>query len=402
MASIDVVLFASKILKNGEHPIMVRLIKDRKAKYISTGESCSKALWDDKKNLPSKKHPLSKEMVIKIEKVKTEAKRLLMKLEDEQSDFSSEEFTKKLKNQSRKTTVIQFLDEVIAELIKADKIGNANVHKNLRNVILRFRNKKDFTFVELDGSFLRKFEQDFRERGVSEVSMSVHFRTFRALYNRAIIEDFAKKESDPFVDFKVSKFNTKTKKRAIKKDEILKIANLIVEKGTRLYNSQNAFMFSYYCSGINISDIIELEWKNISPDDMLDYVRNKTGQQMKLKLLLPAKEILAYYQKYKTGDYIFPYLDKSTHKTETQINNRVKKITKQINQDLKTLAQMAEIEVNLTTYVARHTFATVLKRSGVSIPKIGEMLGHGAEKTTTIYLDDFENEELYEATLNLL
>ena len=402
MASIDVVLFASKILKNGEHPIMVRLIKDRKAKYISTGESCSKAFWDDKKNLPSKKHPLSKEMVIKIEKVKTEAKRLLMKLEDEQSDFSSEEFTKKLKNQSRKTTVIQFLDEVIAELIKADKIGNANVHKNLRNVILRFRNKKDFTFAELDGSFLRKFEQDFRERGVSEVSMSVHFRTFRALYNRAIIEDFAKKESDPFVDFKVSKFNTKTKKRAIKKDEILKIANLIVEKGTRLYNSQNAFMFSYYCSGINISDIIELEWKNISPDDMLDYVRNKTGQQMKLKLLPPAKEILAYYQKYNTGDYIFPYLDKSTHKTETQINNRVKKITKQINQDLKTLAQMAEIEINLTTYVARHTFATVLKRSGVSIPKIGEMLGHGAEKTTTIYLDDFENEELYEATLNLL
>ena len=100
MASIDVVLFASKILKNGEHPIMVRLIKDRKARYISTGESCLKALWDDKKNLPSKKHPLSKEMVIKIEKVKTEAKRLLMKLEDEQSDFSSEEFTKKLKNQS--------------------------------------------------------------------------------------------------------------------------------------------------------------------------------------------------------------------------------------------------------------------------------------------------------------
>ena len=212
MATIDVVLFTSKVLKNGENPIMVRLIKDRKSKYISVGESCSKALWDDKKNLPSKKHPLAKEMAIKIEKTKMEAKRLLMKLEDEQTDFSAEEFTKRLKNQSRKTTVIQFLDEVIADLLKADKVGNANVHKNLRNVILRFRNQKDFTFSELDGSFLRKFEQDFRERGVSEVSMSVHFRTFRALYNRAVVEDFAKKESDPFADFKVSKFNTKTQK----------------------------------------------------------------------------------------------------------------------------------------------------------------------------------------------
>ena len=401
MATIDVVLFTSKVLKNGENPIMVRLIKDRKSKYISVGESCSKALWDDKKNLPSKKHPLAKEMAIKIEKTKMEAKRLLMKLEDEQTDFSAEDFTKRLKNQNRKTTVIQFLDEVIADLLKADKIGNANVYKNLRNVIVRFRNK-DFTFPELDGSFLRKFEQDFRERGVSEVSMSVHFRTFRALYNRAVVEDFAKKESDPFADFKVSKFNTKTQKRAIKKEDIVRIALLTVEKGTRLYNSQNAFLFSYYCSGINISDIIELEWTDISPDGLMEYERNKTLQKQRVQLLPPAKEILAYYGKYSTGDYIFPYLDKAKHKTVAQINNRVKKITKQINEDLKTLAKMAGIETNLTTYVARHTFATVLKRSGVDISKISELLGHDSEKTTKIYLGDFENEELYAATLNLL
>jgi site-specific recombinase XerD len=402
MATIDVVLFTSKVLKNGESPIMVRLIKDRKSKYISVGESCSKALWDDKKNLPSKKHPLAKEMVIKIEKVKMDAKRLLMKLEDEQTDFSTEEFTKKLKNQSRKTTVVQFLDEVIADLLKADKVGNANVHKNLRNVILRFRNQKDFTFSELDGTFLRKFEQDFRERGVSEVSMSVHFRTLRALYNRAIVEDFAKKESDPFIDFKVSKFNTKTKKRAITKDDILKIASLQIEKGSQLYNSQNVFLYSYYCSGMNISDILELQWKDISSDNLMDYERNKTHQQIKVQLLPPANKILAYYKKYSVGDYVFPYLDKTKHKTEVQINNRIKKVTKQINKDLKTLAQMAGIDVVLTTYVARHTFATVLKRSGVEISKISELLGHDSEKTTKIYLGDFENKELYEATLNLL
>ena len=232
--------------------------------------------------------------------------------------------------------------------------------------------------------------------------MSVHFRTFRALYNRAVVEDFAKKESDPFVDFKVSKFNTKTQKRAIKKEDIVRIALLTLEKGTRLYNSQNAFLFSYYCSGINISDIIELEWTDISLDGLMEYERNKTLQKQRVQLLPPAKEILAYYGKYSTGDYIFPYLDKAKHKTVAQINNRVKKITKQINEDLKTLAKMAGIETNLTTYVARHTFATVLKRSGVDISKISELLGHDSEKTTKIYLGDFENEELYAATLNLL
>jgi site-specific recombinase XerD len=108
--------------------------------------------------------------------------------------FSSEEFTKKLKNQTKKTTVYQFLEIVIAELLKADKVGNSNVYKSLRDVLLRFRNKKDFTFSELDGSFLRKFEQDLRERGLKDISMSVHFRTLRALYNRAVVEDYARKE----------------------------------------------------------------------------------------------------------------------------------------------------------------------------------------------------------------
>lgn len=402
MASIEVVLFTSKILKNGEHPIMVRLIKDRKPKYISVGESCSKDLWDNKKNLPTRKHPLAKELVIKIEKTKTDAKRLLLKLEDEKVDFSLEEFGKKLKNQSKPTTVIQFLNEVITDLIKADRIGNANVYKNLRNVLLRFRNRRDFTFSEVDSSFLRKFEQDFRERGVSENSMSVHFRTFRALYNRATAEDYAKKESDPFIDFKVSKFNTKTRKRAIRKDDILKIANLNIDKDTSLYHSRNFFLFSYYCSGINIGDVAQLEWSNIVANETLFYIRAKTKQHQTIKLLEPAKEILAYYQQFPSDGYIFPFLAKHTHKTPLQISYRIKKITKQINKDLKILAEMAGIETSITTYVARHTFATVLKRSGVSVSKIKELLGQKSEQIVQVYLDSFGSDELYDATLNLL
>jgi integrase len=403
MASIDVILYTSKVLKNGDNPIMLRLIKDRKPTYISIGVGCSKNLWDDKKNLPLKKHPLSKELVIKIEKIKTEAKRLLMKFEDEKVDFSAEEFISKLKNHTKKTTVLQFAETVIEELLKADKVGNAGVYRSLRDVLLRFRNRKDFTFSELDFSFLIRFEQDLRERGDKETTMSVHFRTLRALYNRAVVQDFARKESSPFQVFKVSKFNTKTKKRAITKDDFKKIEALVFEKGTRLYNSQNVFVFSYYCSGINISDIIELQWTdNILANDFMEYERNKTHQSQMVKLLPPALDILAYYRKFSLGGYVFPYLDKTKHITAVQIKNRIKKINKQVNDDLKLMAKMVGIEINLTTYVARHTFATVLKRSGVSTSKISELFGHGDEKTTQIYLDGLDMDDLYEATLNLL
>ena len=403
MASIDVILYTSKVLKNGDSPIMLRLIKDRKPTYISIGVGCSKDSWDIKKNLPLKKHPLSKELVIKIEKIKTEAKRLLMKFEDEKVDFSADEFINKLKNHTKKTTVLQFADTVIEELIKADKIGNAGVYTSLRDVLLRFRNRKDFTFPELDGSFLIKFEQDLRERGDKETTMSVHFRTLRALYNRAVVQDFARKESSPFQTFKVSKFDTKTRKRAITKEDFKKIEALSFEIGTRLYDSQNVFVYSYYCSGINISDIIELQWTdNIISNEFMDYERNKTRQRQLVKLLNPAKDILTYYRKFSLGDYVFPYLDKTKHKTAVQIKHRIKKITKQVNDDLKIMAKMIGMDIKLTTYVARHTFATVLKRSGVSTSKISELMGHGDEKTTEIYLDNFGTDELYEATLNLL
>ena len=67
MASIKVLLYTSKMLKNGEHPIMVRLTKDRKTKYISVGHSCPPDLWDHKKDLPKRKHPNFRELEINID-----------------------------------------------------------------------------------------------------------------------------------------------------------------------------------------------------------------------------------------------------------------------------------------------------------------------------------------------
>ena len=96
----------------------------------------------------------------------------------------------------------------------------------------------------------------------------------------------------------------------------------------------------------------------------------------------------------------FPILDKEVHTNEAKVKNRVKKVTRQINSKIKELANAAGIDSErMTTYVARHSFATTLKRNGVDIGKISEMLGHDSSKTTAIYLDSFESEQLYEARI---
>jgi site-specific recombinase XerD len=103
-----------------------------------------------------------------------------------------------------------------------------------------------------------------------------------------------------------------------------------------------------------------------------------------------------------TDDYIFPVLDKNKHVTEQQKYNRKHKVLGHVDKCLKDISNKAGINTNLTTYVARHSFATVLKRSGVNIALISEALGHSDLATTQIYLDSFENEQIDAAMSNLL
>ena len=95
-------------------------------------------------------------------------------------------------------------------------------------------------------------------------------------------------------------------------------------------------------------------------------------------------------------------LDRKVHKTETQIRDKVRKANKAANKALHKIEDKLALPIDLTTYVARHSFATVLKRSGVSTSIISESLGHSSEKVTQIYLDSFENEQIDNAMKNLL
>ena len=90
------------------------------------------------------------------------------------------------------------------------------------------------------------------------------------------------------------------------------------------------------------------------------------------------------------------------HKTEQQIYDRVRKVLKHVNKALHEWSRLLGLKIELTTYVARHTFATVLKRSGVNIAIISESLGHSDLSTTQIYLDSFENSQIDAAMQNLL
>jgi len=399
MASIKVFLKKNKTNVLGEFPIVIRIIKNRKPKYIFTGKYCLPELWDDKNNCPKKKHPEKYELEVFIDKKKHEAQSLLLNLESENTNFTTDSFKSILKVTTQKVSVFNFFDNNIENLKKAGKIGNARIYADSKRALFKYRNGKDLYFNEIDIQFLKKFEQYFKERGVTGNSISVYMRTLRSLYNMAIADKCVKPEFYPFKEYKVSSLHSETDKRALTKEQIIQIIELNVTKNKKLSLAKNIFLFSYYNRGINFVDMAHLTKNNVQ-NGRLTYTRAKTGKKYNMALSEASLEIINFYSN-KTeptvDDFIFPILSVEKHISLTQKDNRIKKMNKMINKDLKEIAQLAKIDFNLTTYVARHTYATVLKRSGVSTSIISEALGHDSEKTTQIYLDSFDNSVIDEA-----
>lgn len=269
-----------------------------------------------------------------------------------------------------------------------------------------------------------------RANGLAEITLSVKFRTLRAVINKAIGNEYAKQENYPFArnaaenrKFHVGKFNTSTTKRAISRADIRKIEAYhppqdsgkyatLREEQERLQLAKDIFLFSYYCGGINFVDMAQSQWSNVSNDLdgklRLYYTRQKTGGKFSIPLLPPVLFILDRYRGADTlllggpdVSCVFPILNTVLHKTPAQRHNRCAKIMSHVNADLKIIGAAVGIKTPLTTYVARHSFATVLKRSGVTAPIIGEMMQHPEERTTQIYLSEFDTETIDAAYENL-
>jgi len=229
-------------------------------------------------------------------------------------------------------------------------------------------------------------------------TLGTYFRILRVVYNFAIEENIVKAEYYPFDKFKVSKLSQTTAKRSIVKDDVINILNY---QGKTPYEclAIDLFTFSYLTAGINFVDMARITYDNIL-DNRLVYFRKKTKKQIKIPLQSRALELINKH-KQSENPYLFPILS-VFHKTEQQKTNRIHKVYSKVSFCLKEIGKELNIPINLTTYVARHSFATVLKRSGVCTSIISESLGHSSEKVTQIYLDSFENSQMDAAMANLL
>jgi len=199
-------------------------------------------------------------------------------------------------------------------------------------------------------------------------------RTLRSIYNQAVKRGLTTQKS-PFSN--IFTRNDKTVKRAVSGDIIVKIKNIDLTSHKELELSRDLFMFSFYLRGISFIDMANLRKHNVK-NGYIIYTRSKTKQMLTIKIEPCMQEIISRYELQSIDDYLLPIYTIQNKDNLSQLRNH--------NKRLKRISKILGLEKSLSSYVSRHTWATIALRKGVSIEVICEGMGHENETTTRIYL----------------
>ena len=377
---------------------MLRVTKDRKRKYVSLGISVNPENWDFSKNQPKAECPNREYIELLIADKLKEYSAKIVELKATNQEFTSTTLVEKVcVNRVNRKTVGDLFKAHINNLTSSGRKSYALSIKQLYNSLIEFNGHLDIPFAEMDIAWLRRYEAFLRRKGLAENTIGIRFRTLRSIYNVAIEEDAVSAELYPFKKLKVSKLHQETAKRALSKEDIERVLSY---KSTNRYMRFpiDIFAFTYYCGGINFVDIAHLTKANIM-DGRLIYKRQKTKKLIKIPLQPQAVALIEKYIN-EESPYLFPILS-DFHKTDIQQANRIHKVISKVNERLKQIGKALNLPITLTTYVARHSQATVMKRAGISTAIIREIMGHSSERVTQIYLDSFDNEQIDNALKSL-
>lgn len=241
-------------------------------------------------------------------------------------------------------------------------------------------------FMEMTPQLIKGFESYLKDQMLTMNTISFYMRVLRLYYNKAVSDGTILSDTHPFQ--RVYTGIPKTKKRAVSSDVFIRIQKAALPE--RLLMSRDIFLFSFYTRGMPFVDIAHLERKNIRVNS-IKYFRQKTGQEINITLEPCIVKIINRYKNESGVEYIFPVLSNKGHTT-----NYFSAIRK-YNRQLKEISSILDLDGCISSYVARHSWASIAKQAGVPVNTICECMGHTSEKTTQIYLSSLNQNTLDEA-----
>lgn len=381
--------------KDGTCSVKLRITFNRIRKYYSTGINLTPDAFEKVMN-SKRKTQEQKEMFLKLNNYLNKAAGMISKLTLFTFDGFEENF---LEQRNTKDSVSFAFDKYIQQLRIEERIGTAVSYDCAKNSLEEY--KKNLTFAEITPGFLVKYESWMKSKGNSITTVGIYLRSLRTIYNNQNID----RSLYPFGEGK-NKYQIPTGKnikKALTIEEVIQIFKYEAKPKSTKDMAKDYWLFLYLCNGMNVKDFCLLRWENIE-GDMLTYNRAKTQRSRKeskdIQVALKP-ETFDIIRKWgipsiQKDAFIFPHL-RSDMSAERQ-RATYQQLTKIINKYMKQIAFELGINKEVTTYFARHSFATILKRSGINIAMISELLGHSSVEVTASYLDSFPKDQIQQQT----
>jgi integrase len=292
--------------------------------------------------------------------------------------------------------VYAYYTKTIEEKRSVGKVGTASGYRSSMNSLKAFSPKLNFSDVSIE--FLKEYEKWLLANRKSITTVGIYLRPLRSIINQAIAEGVFSQDNYPFGKRKYQIPSGKNIKKALTAEEIEKIYNYVATKGDWWQKARDFFIFSYLACGMNMKDILMLKYENID-GEFIRFFRAKThntnrsgSKPISIPINTELNVIIGRWKgsSNKEDDFIFNVLEKDL--SPDRARSIIQQFTKMVNKYIGLIANEIGINKPVTTYFARHSFATILKRGGVSTEFISESLGHSNIITTKSYLDSFDDD----------
>ena len=399
MVSYKILLDTRRAKSDSTYAVAIRVTSERKSSTINTGVFVLKEHWNEQQNCVSYQQANAKLLNRKITECYLKVQKAVIELENGDA-FNFETLKERIKETGAKPkpchslTFKEYGEQLVNDLLSINKSGNAIIYRTAINRLLAFTSNPKLRFLEINYNLLEGFKRQLQKDGVKQNTISNYFRTLRAIYNKAIKAKLIDRSYYPFLDIPIK--TERTAKRAITIDSLQEIAKLQLKPKSQEWHARNYFLLSFVLIGASFTDLCYLTSANIRKG-RLTYRRRKTGQELNIKLLPYTEKLLCYYAN-TNSKYLLPIIPTGTAEDSLRAKAVIMQAIKQTNKYLKRIGSACNIDSEITTYVARHTWATTAKRLGYSIELIAEALGHEhGNKITNIYLDSFD-QSLIDAT----
>lgn len=292
--------------------------------------------------------------------------------------------------------LLRFFIEQINLLKDCGQFGTANNYYRAYKMLSLFLQGQDIHLTRLNVKWIEQYNEFLLKRKLKRNSISFYMRILRAIYNKAVRLGFV--EGSPIFQNVYTGIDS-SKKKAISEKTVHQIKNLNLEYDRNLEFARDIFLFSLFTRGMAFVDVVYLKKTNIQNGNIC-YTRHKTGKYLSIKLEPCMIEIINRYGNKTDGSpFIFSFLKECT----PQENYRQYKSALRVyNNRLRKLSMILKLEFFLSSYTARHTWATLARNNNIPISIISAAMGHSSERTTQIYIDSLDNSLIDNANNQIL